>query len=393
MQRSGYFLLIFLIHFGNFSFSQVWNSEIDNMLNELGSPTPLLKDFEAFGIKDRNNLSNLNNAAQWIEDFHNNLNEYQFSTDSFMNGAVWNENLIFERKTNQDLPWIILGAHYDTRGGPGCNDNGSGVVTCMRIAQLVVEKNLDINLRIIYFAGEEDGLVGSRHYVRKTLNPNDSILFMFNLDQLGGTANDPVRNARIICERDEMMTVVENNLPSKLLTDTLYRLTELYTGLIPVISYAYASDYVPFENAGYVITGLYQFEGINYPGYHNSLDVLMQMDTNALKEVMRAATALILHYGGYRKIVNIDKISISPQPSIFVYPNPARNTFQLQNDSPKAYNVTIISSDGKLIDQQIIDANSTREMNLLNAGLYHIIFHSEDGLDNLSKRLIIAQNF
>jgi hypothetical protein len=359
----------------------------------LGSPTPLLKDFESFGIKNKNNLSNLNNAAQWIVDFHDNLMEYQLIIDSFMNGTVWNKNLIFERKTNQDLPWIILGAHYDTRGGPGCNDNGSGVVTCMRIAQLIVEKNLDINLRIIYFAGEEDGLVGSRHYVQNTLNPSDSILFMFNLDQLGGTANDPVRNARIICERDEMMTVVENNLPSKLLTDTLHRLTELYTGLNPVISYAYASDYVPFENAGYVITGLYQFEGINYPGYHNSLDVLMQMDTNALKEVMRAATALILHYGGYRKLINIDRISMTHQPSIFVYPNPAKNNFQIQNKSQIFYDVEIISSDGKLLSKYHLNSNSVLEMQLLNAGLYHLIFRSEDGLDNFSKRLIIAENF
>jgi aminopeptidase YwaD len=391
MQRSVYFLLISLIHFN--LFSQVWNRELSDILDDLEAPSPLLFQFQDLGVKSKNSNQNLENTAFWLSDYYAQLNEFQIYYDSFLNQSIWNKNVILERKVNNTKPWIVIGAHYDTRGGPGCNDNGSGVVTCMRIAKLIVKHQVDVNLRIIHFAGEEDGLVGSKHYVRNTLSPEDDILFMFNLDQLGGTRNDPVRNAKIICEYDDMMTQIENNIPSQKLTDTLFNLTKLYTGLNPEKSYAYASDYVPFENAGYVITGLYQFEGIQYPGYHNSLDVVAQMDTIALKEVMRSAAALILHHGGYRKLISIEKIEVGPKPQIVVYPNPSKNVFYIKNENSENLELRILKGDGKLIYKDKIDAHTELMIDMLTPGFYLIQFTNKSGLPLVTKRLIIAQDF
>jgi len=391
MQRSVYFLLISLIHFN--LYSQVWNRELSDILDDLEAPSPLLFQFQDLGVKSKNSNQNLENTALWLSDYYTQLNEFQIYYDSFLNQSIWNKNVILERKVNNTKPWIVIGAHYDTRGGPGCNDNGSGVVTCMRIAKLIVKHQVDVNLRIIHFAGEEDGLVGSRHYVRNTLSSKDDILFMFNLDQLGGTKNDPVRNAKIICEYDDMMTQIENNIPSQKLTDTLFNLTKLYTGLNPEKSYAYASDYVPFENAGYVITGLYQFEGIQYPGYHNSLDVVAQMDTNALKEVMRSAAALILHHGGYRKLISVEKIEAGSKPQIIVYPNPSKREFYIKNESNQNLDFRIFQGDGKVLFENILNAHTELQINTLTPGFYFIQFTNKSGLPLVTKRLIIAQDF
>jgi Zn-dependent M28 family amino/carboxypeptidase len=67
---------------------------------------------------------------------------------------------------------IILGAHYDSRGSfgsmraPGANDNGSGTIALLAIARTIGRKGMTFrsNVELIAFAGEEQGLLGSRAY-------------------------------------------------------------------------------------------------------------------------------------------------------------------------------------------------------------------------------------
>jgi hypothetical protein len=80
--------------------------------------------------------------------------------------------------TREGLPGygvLYAGAHYDTverisgfdYGGPGANDNASGVGVLLELAQLYAAIPLTPTLTLIAFGGEEDGLAGSRHFVRQ----------------------------------------------------------------------------------------------------------------------------------------------------------------------------------------------------------------------------------
>jgi Zn-dependent M28 family amino/carboxypeptidase len=68
----------------------------------------------------------------------------------------------------------VLGAHYDSRGSfgsthaPGADDNGSGTVSLLAIARTIGRKGLSFrsNVELVAFAGEEQGLIGSRAYAR-----------------------------------------------------------------------------------------------------------------------------------------------------------------------------------------------------------------------------------
>lgn len=83
---------------------------------------------------------------------------------------------------------IVLGAHYDSvEVGQGANDNGSGTAVLLELARVLAQKSYKHTLVFIAFDAEEEGLIGSRHYV--TSLPDDvrrKIVAMLNFDMLGG---------------------------------------------------------------------------------------------------------------------------------------------------------------------------------------------------------------
>lgn len=70
---------------------------------------------------------------------------------------------------------VLLSAHYDSRGSfgssraPGGDDDGSGVIALLGIAQAIADTGLTFrsNVELVAFAGEEQGLLGSKAYARK----------------------------------------------------------------------------------------------------------------------------------------------------------------------------------------------------------------------------------
>ncbi len=95
---------------------------------------------------------------------------------------------------------ILITAHYDHLGVDhidgslyaGANDNASGTGTMMEIARALTQQcfTLDLNIVFIAFSGEEEGLIGSFHYVRNPLFPIKKIRAVFNMDMVGtGTGN------------------------------------------------------------------------------------------------------------------------------------------------------------------------------------------------------------
>lgn len=70
---------------------------------------------------------------------------------------------------------VVLSGHYDSRGSfgstraPGGDDDGSGTVAVLGIARTIARRRLSFrkNVELCFFAGEEQGLLGSRAYARK----------------------------------------------------------------------------------------------------------------------------------------------------------------------------------------------------------------------------------
>jgi len=90
---------------------------------------------------------------------------------------------------------LYIGAHFDTvyrpqpdwpLGGPGANDNASGIAVMMEAARMLASEPLSPTLVFVAFGAEEIGLVGSRYYVDHLAAPDRVTADgMINLDCVG----------------------------------------------------------------------------------------------------------------------------------------------------------------------------------------------------------------
>jgi hypothetical protein len=92
--------------------------------------------------------------------------------------------------------YILLTAHHDHLGRngagevfPGANDDGSGTVSVIEIAQALARLAVHPKRSIVFmtFFGEEEGDLGSRYYTCHPLFPLSSTVADLNLEQLGRT--------------------------------------------------------------------------------------------------------------------------------------------------------------------------------------------------------------
>lgn len=84
-------------------------------------------------------------------------------------------------------PNVLLGGHYDSvAGSPGANDNASGTAVVLAIARKTAKTPFARQAWFVAFDGEEDGLHGSRAFV-KTAEPQflKGLKGMFNFDMVG----------------------------------------------------------------------------------------------------------------------------------------------------------------------------------------------------------------
>lgn len=88
---------------------------------------------------------------------------------------------------------VIVSAHYDSiasgasSGGPapGADDDGSGVAAVLEAARLLSQRHLWHTVRFVTFAGEEQGLHGSRHYAEVAQADGENIIGVMNADMIG----------------------------------------------------------------------------------------------------------------------------------------------------------------------------------------------------------------
>jgi aminopeptidase YwaD len=101
---------------------------------------------------------------------------------------------------------IVIGAHYDHIGfgevgslAPepggihhGADDNASGTAGLLELARTLAADRAQLQRSVLFiaFSGEEEGLVGSAHFVRNPTVPIDKIVAMLNLDMIGRMTND-----------------------------------------------------------------------------------------------------------------------------------------------------------------------------------------------------------
>jgi len=176
-------------------------------------------------------------------------------------------------------PRVILGGHYDSvAGSPGANDNASGTAVVLAIARKVAGTPLGRQAWFIAFDGEEDGLHGSRAFVRQA-KPQflKGLKGMLNFDMVG--VNHQLRVGG---------------------TKTLTALSQAAAPGVSIFGSYSGSDHAPFASAGVPVLFFYRGQE---PNYHKPsdrtvnprlLDETAEVGLNVLQRLLRPdATAEI----------------------------------------------------------------------------------------------------
>ena len=88
---------------------------------------------------------------------------------------------------------VIIGAHRDHFGQqagllfPGADDNASGTAVLLEVARVFAESDFKPKRSLLFlsFSGEEQGLLGSRHYGSRPPRPLSNTVAMINIDHAG----------------------------------------------------------------------------------------------------------------------------------------------------------------------------------------------------------------
>ena len=152
----------------------------------------------------------------------------------------------------------MAGAHLDSViEGPGINDNGSGSAALLETALLMANLNPENTLRFAWWAGEEQGLLGSADYVAG-LSPaeRDRIALYMNYDMVGSP-----NYIFMVYDADESTFPAPEGVP---IPAGSAAIEDLYESYYTAISEPYddtefsgRSDYEAFILAGIPSSGLF----------------------------------------------------------------------------------------------------------------------------------------
>ena len=384
------FLLLFVTQIG---FGQQFIPYYGSVVDQVSESSILnnLTEFENIGVKRRGTTS-LQNTLNWLK---NEYLSYGYTTNqmqefSFVNGSNTCKNLVVTKVgTLYPNTFIILCGHYDTINGKGTNDNGSGVVSIFEVARLLRNIPTEYSIKFINFSGEEDGLIGSQHFVSTVVNatnPKMDIRLVFNIDEVGGRSD--MTNDTITCERDTGSPTT-NNASSNLMTNELINCVELYSPLTTFLSYAYASDYLPFEDNNEVITGF--FEKNETPYRHTANDLLINMDPVYVFNVAKAATGAMLHFSkASTSALDLNDLNDTHQVSFF--PSPAKDVLNINlgNLTDTQYYFYFIDLQGKIVFKKHFEnAHLVESISLdgVSKGMYMAVMQTST--KRITKKIIV----
>jgi hypothetical protein len=197
---------------------------------------------------------------------------------------------------------MIIGAHYDHDGVAygqiwyGADDNGSGSVALMEIAQALGPEvsHPARSILLAAWAGEEKGGLGSRYYTTHPVFPLNRTVAMFQMDMIGRNEEHPANRGQQVPEEHDKDNANAVNILGTAFTPELKNVITKDNGDIKLslkFRYDFAaedlmrrSDHWSFVEKG--IPGIFFFTGL-HPDYHTPRDTPDRINYPKLEKVTR----------------------------------------------------------------------------------------------------------
>jgi len=228
-----------------------------------------LENLTSFGPRETGTEA-CDQAAHYLYDTFKDMGlavRYHNYTDDRISGSNIEATLYGSDSTNI---FIICG-HYDSvLAGPGADDDGSGVAAVLAAAEIMRKYEFGHTVRFVAFSGEEQGLIGSRHYAEDAYNNNESIVAVLNADMIGFTATGS----------DGIKGKIFENTASEWIVDFTQDISVLYNDYIGIQLFPQGesggSDHYYFWEYGYDAVFYHEYNFNDY--YHSSNDTIAHMN-------------------------------------------------------------------------------------------------------------------
>ncbi|MDW8106568.1 MAG: M28 family peptidase [Armatimonadota bacterium] len=207
--------------------------------------------------------------------------------------------------------YVSIGAHLDHVGVSqgrdgtvriynGADDNGSGCVALLEMTEaFATGPRPRRSILVLWYAGEEQGLLGSRLFVKQPTVPLENIIVNINLDMVGRTRkpNDTDPRNRYLSAPNEVY-VIGPNIASPDIGELLERVNQQYLQLRLNTMYDsvnhpeqlfFRSDQYSFVSVG--IPAVFFFTGL-HADYHQPTDTVEKIDFEKMTQVARTAFGL-----------------------------------------------------------------------------------------------------
>ncbi len=208
--------------------------------------------------------------------------EFQwFDRANALGGRTANVIATLKGTVNPELIYVVS-SHYDSVAiGPGADDDSSGTAALLETARIMAQRPQPATIVFASFTGEEAGLLGSREFVRRAVADKWSIVGALNNDMVGW-AND-TRLDNTIRYSNQGIRDIQHAAAiqfSHLITyDALY-----YKGTDAAAYY---------EAFGDIVGGIGSYPVLSSPHYHQSHDVLENMNHQLITEVAKTTAATL----------------------------------------------------------------------------------------------------
>lgn len=202
--------------------------------------------------------------------------------------------------------YIVICAHHDhlgVRNGEviaGADDNGSGTVALLEIAQALMIDRPKRSVIIAWFTGEERGYIGSQHFVNNCPVPIEKISACLNMDML--CRNDP-----------DSLYLVASDLLSSELDGAIHKVNVeyqinfnfdyVYSNRTHPQRVYYRSDQYPHIRFG--IPSVWFFCGFT-PDYHTPRDVLEFVDYEKMLKAAKLVYLTAYEIGNKKGLLRLD---------------------------------------------------------------------------------------
>lgn len=227
------------------------------------------------------------------------------------------DNVVGELAGSDGERVLLVGAHYDAvRGTPGADDNASGVAGALAVARAMALAEPRATIRVVAFAFEEQGLVGSAVYANALPKEERArIAAVVNLDMIGfrdrraGAQADPLDRLRPAAERRRPAAdfiAVWANPDARTILDALDAARSFVPDLavetlvasesmLPSAPDLMRSDHASFWTVGVPAVSIVDTADMRSPHYHRPSDTVATLDLDFAVDVSRwVATALVL---------------------------------------------------------------------------------------------------